>query len=180
MNRYLELNKITFSRESLLEEYNKITDFAFYGKVKKTGLHAAYGVADDVVAQLPDGVVENVKFLKTLAGGIVHTHTDSRNVAINIPVQIHETSMLQFFEGGISEDVPVKANGKRFATKAKNIVGADLVDEILLEKAILLNVGMPHGVDNTSSPYDRVILSISLTEEYNDWEKACTVLSTLM
>ena len=90
------------------------------------------------------------------AKSICKTHIDDkadtagirqRITAINIPVQVHETSVYQYME----------------SLESKNII-----EEIYLNTAKCWRVDIPHRVDNSRSSINRVVLSLSYVESVDE------------
>jgi len=86
------------------------------------------------------------------ANSICHTHVDDkasgtdvkqRITAINIPIKVHEKSVFEYME-----------------SMESNVV----LETIDLETPKCWRVDIPHRVNNTSSPYNRVVLSLSYVE----------------
>jgi len=97
------------------------------------------------------------------AKSICKTHVDDkadsvgirqRITAINIPIQVHETSVYQYMESLESQKI---------------------LEEIYLNTAKCWRVDIPHRVDNSKSPINRVVLSLSYVESvdeiYNSFAK---------
>lgn len=83
---------------------------------------------------------------------ICKTHIDDRAAAnnlteritvINIPLQVHETSIYQFMEDMDSEVV---------------------IGEVDLQTPKCWKVDIPHRVDNSKSPHDRLVFSLSFSQ----------------
>lgn len=83
------------------------------------------------------------------ANSVCKTHIDDkagdaglrqRITAINIPLQVHETSVFQYMEDMESEKV---------------------IETISLQSPKCWRVDIPHRVDNSQSPHNRVVLSLS-------------------
>lgn len=85
------------------------------------------------------------------ANSICETHVDhkagmgmrQRITAINIPIQVHQTSAFQYMKG---------------------IESPKILEEVYLDRAKCWRVDKPHRVDNSQSPFNRVVLSLSYTE----------------
>ena len=93
MQNYFEIPEIAFNIKNLQEVYkHNVNEWASYGVYKNNSLHTQYVSMDNTVIktilnQFKDySIIENIKFFKTLAKGEIHSHTDKRKVAINIPV----------------------------------------------------------------------------------------------
>lgn len=177
MNRFFYLNQLQFNQESLLACYHTNKNvWAKYGKEDLSSLHAKY--ADNsctpilnIVSQFknPD-IIKNIKFFKTIAKGHVSPHCDSRNVAINIPIQTNKDSYTVFYEEKDDFETPeLKINGENKHTKAKRFSDIPSCGSVYLDKPMCLNTNLPHGVINNSEE-DRILLSISFIEEYDDFE----------
>lgn len=98
------------------------------------------------------------------AQSVCKTHIDDkadasgirqRITAINIPIQVHETSVYQYMESLESQNI---------------------IEEIYLNTPKCWRVDIPHRVDNSKSPTNRVVLSLSYVESvdeiYNSLTKA--------
>lgn len=175
MIKAFEIPNFKFNKNKLKDVYlNNKNDWAKYGP-EKLSLHTQYISLEDPVIlehikQIKDykNVVENVKFFKTLVNAGVGPHRDKRNVAINIPVIVDNKSYVAFYEE--SEIVPsilsVKNNVQQ--SKAKYYKNSTPIDKFKSEKVFCLNTNLIHGVINESND-DRVILSISFKDNYDDF-----------
>lgn len=98
------------------------------------------------------------------ANSICKTHIDDkadaagirqRITAINIPIQVHETSSFQYM---------------------KSLESPKVLEELYLDTAKCWRVDIPHRVDNSQSPFNRVVLSLSYVESvdeiYNSFTKS--------
>lgn len=90
------------------------------------------------------------------ANSLCKTHIDDkataaglkqRVTAINIPITVHEESVFQYMKDMESEEV---------------------VETIDLQTAKCWRVDIPHRVDNTKSPFNRVVLSLSYCQDINE------------
>lgn len=90
------------------------------------------------------------------ANSVCKTHVDDkantvgvkqRITAINIPIAVHETSVFQYMESLDSEIV---------------------LETIDLQTPKCWRVDIPHRVDNSQSPYNRVVLSLSYVETVSE------------
>ena len=97
----IELNKFTNDLRTLYKNYfNKWVE---YGGDPLTALHASTistneKVISDISKTFKEDIIENFKFFKVLANGEAMPHTDSRNVAINIPIIVDIRNTLSFYE----------------------------------------------------------------------------------
>lgn len=100
------------------------------------------------------------------ANSICKTHIDDKAVAagikqritaVNIPIQVHETSVFQYM---------------------KNMETEEVIETIDLQTPKCWRVDIPHRVDNLKSPYNRVVLSLSYVETikelYESYMKICS------
>jgi len=170
-----EIPEFKFDSEKLKQIYlsNK-KDWAQYGKNENTSLHTQYVSKEDVlehISQLKNynELIENVKFFKTLKNGKVGPHTDKRKVAINIPVIIGKTDKVTFYEGTEKEEVFIQVKGEEKQTTAKKYKNPKLIETFVSDKVFCLNTRAIHGVINESNT-DRIILSISFKEKYDDYK----------
>lgn len=90
------------------------------------------------------------------SNSICKTHIDDkadsagikqRITAINIPVQVHEASAFQYME---------------------SLESPKVLEELYLDTAKCWRVDIPHRVDNSQSPFNRVVLSLSYVESINE------------
>lgn len=90
------------------------------------------------------------------ANTICKTHVDDkankngerqRITAINIPVAVHKTSVFQYMQS-LDSDV--------------------VLETVDLQSAKCWRVDIPHRVDNSQSPHNRVVLSLSYTESVQE------------
>lgn len=90
------------------------------------------------------------------ANSVCKTHVDDkakengirqRITAINIPIAVHETSVFQYMESLDSETV---------------------LETIDLQTPKCWRVDIPHRVDNSQSPHNRVVLSLSYVESVDE------------
>lgn len=177
MDRFFYLNDLQFDQEGLLACYNTNENtWAKYGKEDISSLHAKYAENNcrpilDIIRQFKDpDIIKNIKFFKTIAKGQVSPHCDSRNVAINIPIQTNKDSYTVFYEEKDDFETPeVEINGENKHTKAKRFSDIPSCGSVYLDKPICLNTDLPHGVINNSEE-DRILLSISFIEEYDNFE----------
>lgn len=71
-----------------------------------------------------------------------------RITAINIPVNVHESSLFQY----MNEET--------------------VIETLTLKSAKCWRVDIPHRVDNSKSPFNRVVLSLSFVESVEDIQSA--------
>lgn len=90
------------------------------------------------------------------ANSVCKTHVDDkadtagvkqRITAINIPIAVHKTSVFQYMES-LDSDV--------------------VLETINLQTPKCWRVDIPHRVDNSQSPHNRVVLSLSYTESIDE------------
>lgn len=177
MNRYFYLNQLKFDKKGLLSCYNTNKNtWAKYGSDDLSSLHAQYApdncpFISAIVSQFnePD-IIKNIKFFKTKANGQVSPHCDSRNVAINIPIQTDVDSYTVFYNAHDEYEMPsVEIAGETKNTKAKRFNEVNSCGTLFLDNPVCLNTDLPHGVINNSD-LDRIILSISFIDHYDDFE----------
>jgi hypothetical protein len=177
MQNYFEIPEIAFNTKELQEVYkNNVNEWASYGVYKNNSLHTQYVSLEDIVIktilnQFKDSsIIENIKFFKTLAKGEIHSHTDKRKVAINIPVIVDDKSYTVFYETTDTFETPkINVGNKVQDVNAKKFKKGEIVEKVYLNKAICLNTNVPHGVINESQN-DRVILSISFKNEFDSFD----------
>lgn len=173
-----ELSEFEYNSEELKQVYlNNKNDWAKYGKDEKLTLHTQYVSLENPVIlkhiqQIKNykDIVENVKFFKTLVHAGVGPHRDKRSVAINIPVIVNENSYVVFYEAKEELD-PVLSlkEGKRLTTaKYYKINQAIPVETFMCQNVFCIDTSQIHGVLNESES-DRVILSVSFKDQYNDF-----------
>jgi len=177
MQNYFEIPEINFNIRDLQEIYkNNINEWASYGVIKNDSLYTQYVSLEDTVIkkilnQFKDSsIIENIKFFKTLSKGEIHSHTDKRKVAINIPVIVDDKSYTVFYETTDTFEIPkINVGNKIQDVNAKKYKKGKIVEKVYLNKAICLNTNVPHGVINESQD-DRVILSISFKKEFDSFD----------
>lgn len=179
MNAF-EIPEFKYNSEELKQVYlNNDSEWAKYGINEKLTLHTQYVASENPVIlkhiqQIKNysDVVENVKFFKTLVNAGVGPHRDKRNVAINIPVIINEESYVVFYEASEELDPILSLSDKKILTTAKYYKQeqAQPVETFNCQNAFCIDTSKIHGVSNNSKE-DRVILSISFKDEYNDFNK---------
>ena len=177
MQNYFKIPEITFNTKELQEVYkNNINEWALYGVYKNNSLHTQYVSLDNTVIktilnQFKDySIIENIKFFKTLAKGEIHSHTDKRKVAINIPVIVNDTSYTVFYEQTDTFETPkINVGDKVQDVNAKKFKKGKVVERVYLNKAVCLNTNVPHGVVNEGDN-DRVILSISFKNQFDSFD----------
>ena len=173
-----EIKEFKYNSNELKEVYlNNTNEWAKYCKDEKLTLHTQYVSLDHPVIlkhiqQIKNykNVIENVKFFKTLTHAGVGPHRDKRNVAINIPVIVTRDSYVVFYEAKEELD-PVLSlkDGKRLTTaKYYKIDQAQSVETFYCQNVFCIDTSQIHGVVNESTS-DRVILSISFKDKYNDF-----------
>ena len=170
-----EIPEFKFNAEQLKQTYlNNKNVWAMYGKdSQKDSLHTKYVSKEDVlehISQLKnyEELIDNVKFFKTYPKSIIPPHTDKRKVAINIPVITDKNDKITFFESKESEDVVIQVEGEEKQTTAKRYNNPTLIETFVSDKVFCLNTRAIHGVTN-GSDNDRVVLSISFKEKYDDY-----------
>lgn len=177
MDRYFYLKNLKFNQKDLLSCYHgNQNTWAKYGKEDLSSLHAKYAEDNsrpilDIVCQFknPD-IIKNIKFFKTVAKGHVSPHCDSRNCAINIPIQTDKNSYTVFYEEKDDFETPeVEIDGENKNTKAKRFKNIPSCGWIFLDQPLCLNTNLPHGVINKSDK-DRILLSISFIEKYDNFK----------
>lgn len=91
------------------------------------------------------------------ANSVCKTHVDDkadaagirqRVTAINIPIQVHEESLFQYMQEEVA------------------------LETLKLDSAKCWRVDIPHRVDNSKSPFNRVVLSLSFVESVEDIQSA--------
>jgi hypothetical protein len=91
------------------------------------------------------------------ANSVCKTHVDDkadaagikqRITAINIPIQVHQESLFQYMEEEVA------------------------IETVKLDGAKCWRVDIPHRVDNSKSPFNRVVLSLSFVESVEDIQSA--------
>lgn len=177
MQNYFEIPEIAFNIKNLQEVYkHNVNEWASYGVYKNNSLHTQYVSMDNTVIktilnQFKDySIIENIKFFKTLAKGEIHSHTDKRKVAINIPVIVDNTSYTVFYEQTDTFETPkINVGDKVQDVNAKKFKKGKVVERVYLNKAICLNTNVPHGVINEGDK-DRVILSISFKNQFDSFD----------
>lgn len=177
MQNYFEIPEIAVNIKDLQEVYkHNVNEWASYGVYKNNSLHTQYVSLDNTVIktilnQFKDySIVENIKFFKTLAKGEIHSHTDKRKVAINIPVIVDDTSYTVFYEQTDTFETPkINVGDKVQDVNAKKFKKGKVVERVYLNKAICLNTNVPHGVVNEGDN-DRVILSISFKNQFDSFD----------
>lgn len=178
MKNYFKLKNFSFDIKELQNLYvSNTNEWVMYGSNKDNSLHTKYTSLEDKEIQhilqnfIDKSIVENVKFFKTIANGKVDTHTDKRNVAINLPVFVDDKSYTVFYKNAIETESPsVVLNNTIKKTKAKKFIKGELSNKIFLKNVLCLNTSVPHGVINDSTN-DRIILSISFKKEFDNFEK---------
>ena len=169
-----EIPEFKFDVEKLKQTYlNNKNVWAMYGKNTEDSLRTKYVSKEDVLEHINQlknykELIDNVKFFKTYTKGIIPPHTDKRNVAINIPIITDKNDKINFFESKESEDVVVQIEGKEKETTAKRYSNPKLIETFVSDKVFCLNTSAIHGVTN-GSDNDRIILSISFKEKYDDY-----------
>tara|TARA_S200000501_G_scaffold376018_1_gene429656 strand:- start:963 stop:1529 length:567 start_codon:yes stop_codon:yes gene_type:complete len=170
----IELNKFTNNLRILYKNYLK--KWVEYGGNPLTALHASNistneKVISDISKTFKEDIIENFKFFKVLANGEAMPHTDNRNVAINIPIIVDIRNTLSFYEDtGKSEDSKLFIDGKKVKTKARSYPKTNIIETINTLNSFCLNTKAIHGI-TTNCNSDRIILSISMKDKYNDYDK---------
>ena len=180
MNKAFEIPEFKYNSEELKQVYlHNDNEWAKYGVDEKLTLHTQYVSLEHPVIlkhiqQIKNysDVVENVKFFKTLVNAGVGPHRDKRNVAINIPVIINEESYVVFYEASEELNPVLSLKGGKILTTAKYYKQehAQPVETFNCQNAFCIDTSKIHGVSNNSKE-DRVILSVSFKDEYNDFNK---------
>jgi hypothetical protein len=177
MKNYFEIPELTFNQKQLQSVYeNNRNEWAVYGTHKDKSLHTQYvsldnDVIKNIIKQFKDqSIIENIKFFKTLSNGEVTPHTDKRNVAINIPIIVDDNSYTSFYEQKNNYETPtITVGNKTQDVNAKKFVKGQILETVYLKQALCLNTAVPHGVTNKGNK-DRVILSISFKDDYDNFE----------
>ena len=177
MKNYFEIPDLTFNQKQLQSVYeNNQNEWAVYGTHKDKSLHTQYisldnDVIKNIIKQFKDqSIIENIKFFKTLSNGEVTPHTDKRNVAINIPVIVDDNSYTSFYKQKDEFETPtITVGNKTQNVNAKKFIKGEILETVYLKQAICLNTAVPHGVTNKGNK-DRVILSISFKDDYDNFE----------
>lgn len=174
MINIFEIPELKFNAEKLKQTYlNSSGVWATYGKNIQNSLHTKYVDENDVlehISQLKNykELIDNVKFFKTYAKGIIPPHTDKRNVAINIPIITDKNDKIVFYESKESEKVVVQVEDKEKETVAKVYKNPKTLETFISDKAFCLNTSAIHGVVNGSNN-NRIILSISFKGKYDNY-----------
>jgi len=177
MKNYFEIPELTFNQKQLQSVYeNNQNEWAVYGTHKDKSLHTQYisldnDVIKNIIKQFKDqSIIKNIKFFKTLSNGEVTPHTDKRNVAINIPVIVDDNSYTSFYKQKDEFETPtITVGNKTQNVNAKKFIKGEILETVYLKQAICLNTAVPHGVTNKGNK-DRVILSISFKDDYDNFE----------
>jgi hypothetical protein len=176
MIKAFEIPNFKFDKNKLKDVYsNNKADWAKYGP-EKLSLHTQYISLEEPVIlehlqQIKNykNIVENVKFFKTLVSAGVGPHKDKRNVAINIPIIVDNKSYVAFYEESEVTPSVLSIKNNVLQSKAKYYKNSKPIDIFKSEKVFCLNTNTIHGVINESTS-DRVILSISFKDAYNDFD----------
>jgi len=171
-----ELNKFKSDLKILYKKSN--IEWAQYGSEKLKSLYTGYISTDTKIIQNLlsvfkdyNNLIENVKFFKILANGEVTPHKDKRNVAINIPIICDIKNTLNFYEEQTeAEEVKILFKDKEKNTTAKRFAKKNIVESINTINSFCINTNTIHGVE-TNVNFDRIILSISFKDKYNDFYK---------
>ena len=170
-----EIPEFKFDSEKLKQTYlNNKNVWAMYGSGDpKENLHTQYVSKEDVLEHINQlknykELIDNVKFFKTYAEGVITPHTDNRKVGLNIPVIIGKNDKITFFESKEEEEVVLQVEGKKIETAARQYKNTKLIETFVSDKVFCLNTRAIHGVIN-GSDRDRVVLSISFKEKYDDY-----------
>src|SRR5210317_2268806 len=115
-----EIKEFKYNKEELKQVYlNNNNEWAKYGKDEKLTLHTQYVSLENHIIlkhiqQIKNykDIVENVKFFKTLVNAGVGPHTDKRNVAINIPIEVDEKSYVVFYQAKETLDSVLSLNNE--------------------------------------------------------------------
>lgn len=177
MQRYFNLVNLHFDQNDLFAYYQENKNsWAKYGKHDLSSLHTQYAQKEcksisKIVNQFQNpNIIENIKFFKVKGTGSISPHSDSRNVAINIPVQTNNKNYTVFYNATDEYETPeIRIEEKTSSTRAKRYINAAAYDYLIIKHAICLNTALPHGVINESEE-DRIILSISFTKKYDNFE----------
>lgn len=132
---------------------------------------------------------ESFKWAKMKKGCFIPAHMDGRNLSIIVPVFHEETFTLIYDEKKEYnvhryDDVPlINEKGEQSILISKGSkwnYGAvsDCVEihRWTTDQPFVLNGQWPHGVDATLS--ERVIITISFNDEYDDWDKIQQLIET--
>ena len=177
MIKAFEIPEFIFNKEKLKSVYlNNKGEWAMYGPNDKLSLHTQLieennDIITQHISQIKnyEKIIQNVKFFKTLFDAKVGPHRDKRNVAINIPVIMNVESYVEFYrENGTLVDPKLSIKDKELKSKAKYYKECEVTDKFVTTKAYCLDTSQIHGVINKSKE-DRVILSISFKDEYDDF-----------
>tara|TARA_Y100001935_G_C17091810_1_gene401538 strand:- start:44 stop:616 length:573 start_codon:yes stop_codon:yes gene_type:complete len=173
---YFYIPELKYNQEDLYNCFlNNKNDWARYGNQDHNSLHTKYvnlKEVDYIVKQFkrPE-IIDNVKFFKTMANGVVDPHSDNRNVAINIPIRTNDSQNTIFYESKGDYDNPdINLGDKKIITNAKRYNKVEETQRFVLNQPACLNTSLPHGVENLSES-DRVILSISFEGIYDSFNK---------
>ena len=174
-----EIKEFKYNKEELKQVYlNNNNEWAKYGKDEKLTLHTQYVSLEHPIIlkhiqQIKNykDIVENVKFFKTLVNAGVGPHTDKRNVAINIPIEVDDKSYVVFYEAKETLDSVLSLKDKVRYTTAKyfKLENAKSIETFKCQNVFCIDTSLVHGVVNESDK-DRVILSISFKDKYNDFD----------
>ena len=171
-----ELNKFKNDLKMLYENSN--IDWVQYGSIELQSLHTGYVSTDEkIIKKLLSvfkdhiNVVENIKFFKILANGEVSPHKDKRKTAINIPIISDLKNTLNFYkEQSESKEVKILIKNKEKDTTAKKYIKKNIAESINTINSFCINTNTIHGVE-TNVDFDRIVLSISFKNEYDDFYK---------
>ena len=131
-----EIPEFKFDSEKLKQTYlNNKNVWAMYGpgEKPKTNLHTQYVSKEDVLEHINQlknykELIDNVKFFKTYAEGVITPHTDNRKVGLNIPVIIGKNDKITFFESKEEEEVVLQVEGKKIETAARQYKNTKLIE----------------------------------------------------
>ncbi len=175
-DNYFYIPELKYNQVELYNSYlNNNRDWARYGNQDHNSLHTKYvdfKEVEHIINQFkrPE-IIDNVKFFKTMAKGMVDPHSDNRSVAINIPIRTNDKQSTIFYESLGDYDNPnINVGDKKIITKAKRYNKVNETQRFILNQPACLNTSLPHGVENLSES-DRVVLSISFKDEYDSFSR---------
>lgn len=167
---HFALNNLEYDKNNLKNIYENMEwpdGWEMYGEKPFNAIYVKNVNAeliDDILSNFKPGVINNnnIKFQKMLAGGGAATHTDTRNVAILIPViydsnhymNIHNDTIFD----GTNDEIGIK------------LYTGDISDTITVTYPHVLNTNVPHSY-SIDSAVNNICLSLGVDDYYDDFEK---------
>ena len=167
---HFALNNLNYDEDNLKNIYENMAwpgTWKQYGEIALSSVYVERVQAEqisDVLSNFRSDIVDtnNINFQKILAGGVTQAHTDTRRVAILIPVIYDSRHYMN-----IHTDTTFEGSNDKLGIK---IYTGNISDTISVTYPYVLNTKTPYSY-SIDSALNSICLSLGVNDEYNNFEK---------